>query len=171
MARAAPTRPASLKTIAKVHYCVVGPDGAVSEAKLALAVAALKGAGAAPKSKRSSRTLPTVQGVPRLVATLDKVPDIPGFVRKYLPEVAKNPRLHALSFVNPLKLATDELGIAISPAVARYIRRLLRGSVSFADAPQVPGSLTGITRIRWVASAPSSHPAKRTPPATRQRKK
>jgi hypothetical protein len=139
----------SFEVIARTEYCVVDQTGELSPGKVARAVAALR---AASKSGHGSKKqpLPIVTGVPRLKATLDKVEDIPIFVSRYLSEVEKDSILHALSFVNPLKLATDELGIAVSPLVARFIRRLFRRTVSFADGPKSPGTLTGITSVRWV---------------------
>jgi hypothetical protein len=138
------------EAIAKAQYCVVGQDGELSQNKLTRVVDALEAAAKQASGQTQKETLPIVAGVPRLKATLDRVEDIPIFVARYLHGVERDPILHALSFVNPLKLATDELGIAVSPLVARFVRRQFRGSVSFADGPKVPGQLTGVTNIRWV---------------------
>ncbi len=55
---------------------------------------------------------------------IDEVSQIPGAVRRFIREVEADPRLHALSFGDPLRLATEEVGVAISPTVARVVREV-----------------------------------------------
>lgn len=126
-------------------------------------LSALRAAGVSDVSGPDDQ-LPDVPSVPRLRARLDDPRDIPAFAREFLPLVERDPRLHRLSFVNPLRLATDELGIAISPAVARFVRRTMRGAVSFEDTTPTDNALRGITRIRWIlkSSRPSNNKARRT---------
>jgi hypothetical protein len=96
--------------------------------------------------------LPDVPGVPRLRARVDEVAQIPDVVSRFLPEVRADPRLLAMSFADPLRLATDVLGIAVSPVVARAVRAGLRGLVSFDLAVlDDNGRLRGIDSARWWA--------------------
>lgn len=82
--------------------------------------------------------------------TIDDISQIPDFVRRYLPKVEADPKLLALSFVDPLKLATDHLGIAVSSQVARAVRRGLRAMVTFDLAALGPdGQLRGVSNVRW----------------------
>ena len=152
----------SFEKLAHEQYCIVGQDGEIRKDKVARVLSALRAAGV-PDLPVSDDQLPDVPGVPRLKARLDDPRDIAAAARKFLPLVESDPRLHRLSFVNPLRLATDELGIAISPVVARFVRRTMRGAVSFDDTTPTNASLRGITRIRWILkpSRPSNNRARR----------
>lgn len=131
------------------HWCVCGPDGIEDSDRVARVMAVL--ARESPDlDPRSEVHAPDVPGVPRLRDRIDEIAQIPEFVRRYLPEVESDPRLHAMSFVDPLRLATDVLGIAVSPRVARAVRRGLRSMVSFdLTSLDAQGRLHGIEAIRW----------------------
>jgi hypothetical protein len=130
-------------------FCVCGSDGHEDPERLRRAVEAV--ARACPEFERQQQAvLPSVPGVPHLRCRIDEVSQIPGIVRRFLPEVESDPRLHALSFVDPLRLATEELGIAVSALVARIVRRELSGAVSFnPDSLNEQGLLRGLGQIRW----------------------
>jgi hypothetical protein len=137
----------SAAQIARNEYCVVDENGQESAAKLAAVVATLEARG---EKAGAECELPDVPGVPRLCGRVTDVRDLAACVRAVLPVIERDPALHALSFVNPLRLAADELGIAVSPAVARYLRRALRGTVSFARTADPDRVFRGITQVKWV---------------------
>lgn len=143
MKRAAPHPAASSIDFARTHYCLCGPDGREDPIKVERAVRALEKVGA-------SREPPEIEGVARLRFRVETLAQIPEAVRRFLPEVEASPRLHALSFVDPLRVA-NELGIAVAPAVARTVRRAFGGIVSFDDRSLDPhGKLRGVGNIRWI---------------------
>jgi hypothetical protein len=137
-------------------FCVSGPDGIENGERLRRAIEAV--AGITPDFELSRRIdLPDVPGVPRLRYRIDEVSQIPEAVRRFLPEVEANPRLHTLSFVDPLRLATEELGIAVSPVVARAVRRGLAGAVSFdLSSLDAEGRLQGMGQIHWRPKSPAT---------------
>jgi len=126
------------------HYCVCGPDGREEVGRLERAVEAVEAAEAARQE-----WLPELPGVPHLRYRIDTAVQIPEAVHRFHPEVERDPRLHALSFVDPLAVA-QELGIAVSPAVARIVRRGLAGTVTFdRRSLDSNGQLRGLGTIRW----------------------
>ena len=131
--------------IAATYYCVSGPRGEERPDRLEQVIAALSKI--TPEAIEAKR-LPEVQGVPRLRERVTDIRAIGEAVRKYLPDIARDPRLLALSFTHPLRLANEELGIAVSPQVASYLHRALRRVVSFDE--RTPQFLSGIKSIRWV---------------------
>jgi len=131
-----------LHEIVQKHYCVCGPDGYEDERKVKRVLDAL--------TQARKGEFPDIEGVPRLKGRIDEVDEIPRFVRKFLPVVEKDPQMHALSFVDPLRLATDVLGLAISPRVSRVVRRSLRGVVSFdVETLKKHGTIAGVAKLRW----------------------
>ena len=139
----------TLEVFVRRVFCVCGRDGREDSERFRRAAEAV--VRASPEFERSGEvTLPDVPGVPPLRYRIDDVSQIPEAVRRFLPEVESDPRLHALSFVDPLRLATEELGIAISPVVARMVRRRLAGVVSFDPRSlDADGRLRGVGQIRW----------------------
>jgi hypothetical protein len=133
------------------HYCVYGADGRKDEARVEVVRKAL-GAANRDADAGGEVSLPDVPGVPHLHTLIDDPTQIPVVVRELLPRVQADPRLHALSFTDPIRLATDELGVALSPRVARIARRALASAVSFDPArsldPQGRGQ-GGLVRIQW----------------------
>jgi hypothetical protein len=94
-------------------------------------------------------TRPELPDGPHVRYRLETTAQIPEAVHRFLPEVERDPRLHALSFVDPLAVA-EELGIAVSPAVARVVRRGLAGAVTFdRRSLDDDGRLRGLGTIRW----------------------
>jgi hypothetical protein len=141
-----PTRLAeeTVEEFVRRHYCVSDPDGLEDPARVKLAVAAVIAAEAAQQG-----TLPRLPGVPHVRFRIDKPSQIQDAVRLFLPEVEHDPRLHALSFVDPLVVA-NELGVVVSPLVARVVRRGLAGAVTFdRHSLDATGSLVGVGTIRW----------------------
>jgi hypothetical protein len=125
-------------------YCVCGADGREDLGRVQRAAAAVAQAEASKVTE-----FPHVPGVPHLRYRVDKVGQIPEAIRCFLSEVEADPRLHALSFIDPLRLA-NELGIAVSPAVARTVRRGLAGVLSFdLESLDANGRLRGIEKINW----------------------
>jgi hypothetical protein len=132
----------SPEDLARRSYCVCDFEGREDPERLRRAVEAVINAS-------DYLDLPDVPGVPRLRHRIDEVSEIPEVVRLFLPEVEADARLHALSFVDPLRVA-NELGIAVSPTIARTVRRGLAGSVSFDLGSLDPeGRLVGVGEIRW----------------------
>jgi hypothetical protein len=127
----------TLHAFVRRHWCVWGPDGAEDTDRITRVLDTL------------ARQDPDLE-TRREIDCPDEVSQIPEVVRRYLPEVEADPRLLALSFVDPLRLANDHLGIAVSPRVARAVRRGLRGMVSFDLSSLDPGGrLRGIEAISW----------------------
>lgn len=138
------TRAAKLELFVRENYCVCGPDGREDPIRLRKVMQAVQH----PQSSVQQQ-LPEVPGVPRLRYRIDKVTEIAEAMRKFLPEVEADPRLHALSFVDPLAVA-NELGIAVSKIVARTVRRRFIGVLSFDPKSLDPGGrLRGVGSIRW----------------------
>jgi hypothetical protein len=130
-------------------FCVCGPNGREDSERVRHAAEAIA-QNYADFAQREEVDLPQVPGVPPLRYRLDQISQIPEAVSRFLPEVEADPRLHALSFVDPLRLATEELGIAVSPLVARAVRIALTGEVSFdIGSLDEQGRLRGMGRIRW----------------------
>ncbi len=126
-------------------YCISGPDGRDDAERLRKAIEAVTSKGS------SGELTPTdIPGVPRLRHRIDHLSQVAEAVRRFLPEVEASPRLHALSFVDPLRVA-NELGVAVSPAVARSVRRGLSGIVSFdLSSLDDHGDLRGgMGQIHW----------------------
>lgn len=139
----------TLHTFVRRHWCVWGPDGAEDTDRITRVLDTLARQYPDLETRREI-DCPDVPGVPILRDRIDEISQIPEFVRRYLPEVEADPRLLALSFVDPLRLASDHLGIAVSPRVARAVRRGLRGMVSFElDSLDPDGRLRGIEAISW----------------------
>ena len=93
---------------------------------------------------------PNVEGVPPLRALLTEIEQVPKLVRRLLPKIERNPRQHALSFLDPLRLA-NELGIAVTPRIARALRWSWRAVVPF-EVPtdfDTPERLAAYSKLRW----------------------
>jgi hypothetical protein len=133
--------------IAREEYCVIDEHGRESPAKLAAVLEALD-ARTSGLVRRSE--LPDVAGVPRLRGRIENLAQLAVCVEAVLPIVEDDRDLHALSFVNPLRLAVDHLGLAISPTMARYVRRALHGAISFGPAAEPDRVFKGLRRMRWV---------------------
>jgi hypothetical protein len=95
------------------HWCVWTPDGAEDTARVTRVLDTLARQYPDLETRREI-DCPDVPGVPRLRDRIDEVSQLPEVVRRYLPEVEADPRLLALSFVDPLRLATDHPGMAVS---------------------------------------------------------
>jgi hypothetical protein len=78
---------------------------------------------------------------------LEDPAQIPELMKQLLPRVEADPRLHALSFSDPLRLA-EELGVTVTPRMARLIRRALASAVSF-DAQRSLVDAPGLVKIQW----------------------
>ena len=149
-------RERALQESARRHYCLCDARGRESADKLGRAVEALRAHAGGKKP------LPSVAGVPHLADSLTKVSQIASLVERYLPVVQADPALLAQSFRDPLAVATERLGIAVSPAVARHVRRAMKGMVSFDghDAP-LHGKRNGVVRIAWRPKQRSGKPAQK----------
>lgn len=141
-----PSRPEAetLEDFVRRHYCVIDPDGREDIERLTLAVEAVAAAEA-----EHHEVLPRVPGVAQMRYRIDQPSQIPEAVRRFLPEVEGDPRLHALSFVDPL-LVANQLGIVVSPLVARVVRRGLASVVTFdRSSLDAQGRLRGLGTMRW----------------------
>src|SRR5262245_27950917 len=105
-----PPDAARVEHLVRQHYCVWDREGREDPVRVhACREAIVRTAGASQ---------PVVPGVPALRMRVDRVEQIAEAVRRFLPEVERDARLHARSFIDPLAVA-NELGIAVSPLVAR----------------------------------------------------
>jgi hypothetical protein len=144
-------RDESIEEFAERCYCVCGRDGHVDPIVLRRVVETVSSAN--PKFLESAEAIaPDVLGVSRLRMRVDEAAQIAPLVAKLMPTIEADPRLLALSFSDPLVLAV-ELGIAVSPKLARQIQRGLSTIVPFDSArgpldPSGRGRF-GITSIRW----------------------
>jgi hypothetical protein len=135
----------NLEELAARSYCVCGADGRLEASRMQKAIDVLRHV-----RGDATRELPSIDGVPRLRYRIDTMSQIPEAVRRFLPEVERDPRLHALSFVDPLRVA-NELGIAVSPVVARTVRRSLSGALTFnLQSLDAHGRLRGVGKVRWM---------------------
>ena len=144
----------TVEEFAQRAYCVCGVDGRVDPDRVRRVAEAVARA-YTNFADLEEIDPPHVPGVPHLRYRVDDVSQIPEAVRRFLPEVEADPRLHALSFVDPLRLAVEELGVVISPVVARAVRRALGGWLSFNAAEVLEqGTVPAITRARWLPRSP-----------------
>ena len=138
------------------QYCIVGRNGKPDQRKIDAVLSAISS-----HNPRESADLPDIRGIPRLTADVKSIADISGALERYLPVVEANPYLHALSFIDPLRLAVDHLGIRVSPEVASFVQRRMRGIVSFSeDGPS----------DRWIERARSMHWKLKQPDEKKARK-
>jgi hypothetical protein len=130
------------------RYCICDMSGKTNEQKIGKALSVLIQNHFDPT--KFSKEPPAVDGVPVRKDHLESTDQIQGLIRKYYPMVSKNTAWNNLSFINPLQLATDILGISVSEPMARFIRSSLRSAVSFKEV-KLPfdGKIEGIGRIRW----------------------
>jgi hypothetical protein len=134
----------TLEDFVRRYYCVTDPDGREDTERLRLAVEAVAAAEA-----EHHEALPNVPGVPQVRYRIDDPSQIPEAVQRFLPEAESDPRLHALSFVDPLQVA-NQLGIVVSPLVARVVRRGLGAAVTFdQNSLDAEGRLRGQGTMRW----------------------
>jgi len=130
------------------HYCICDSHGKFVTAKIDKVRDVLEKTGM--DLETLDNHLPAVDGVPVRKAHLESVTQIPELIRRFYPIIAGDKALMHLSFVNPLQLATDVLGITVTPAMASFIRAKLRNLVSFAEV-ELPfnGKIGGIYSIQW----------------------
>lgn len=100
--------------------------------------------------------LPQIDGVPLLKFRIEDRTQLHRVVHEVLTKVQEDPVLLALSFIDPIRLGVEELGIAATPEVVAEVRARLEGHVSFdqeryEEIRKTRGGLNGITTIRWVA--------------------
>jgi hypothetical protein len=134
----------SLEDFARVHYCVTDLDGFEDAKRLSMVVQAV-----AESEAAGDRIMPDVPGAPLVRYRIDHPSEIPAAVQTFLPEVERDPKLHALSFVDPLAVA-NQLGIVVSPSVARVVRRGLASVVTFDQRSlDSEGRLRGQGTMRW----------------------
>jgi hypothetical protein len=125
-------------------YCVYGTDGEVNEPALKQVTDAVLAVNPS-FFKKGDATLPNVPGVARLRARIDKPDDVVPVFAKLLSAAEADPRLHALSFADPLALGI-EMGVAVTPPVARFVRRVLASVVPF-DRSKGPLEASGKGRF------------------------
>jgi hypothetical protein len=100
--------------------------------------------------------LPEVEGIPFLEKLVDDTRLLHSAVHEALAAIEDNERFMLLSFIDPIRLGCEELGIAFTPKVAAEVRQRLEGVLSFDQERYVEvrdgeGGLHGIESIRWVA--------------------
>jgi hypothetical protein len=92
--------------------------------------------------------------IPYLETTVTDAGRLHETVHARLEAVQADERLLKLSFIDPLRLGCEELGVVVTPAVALEVRRRLRGVLAFdqeeyAEVRDTNRPLHGIRSIRW----------------------
>lgn len=128
-------------------YCVRWINGEESPERIKTAVDAVLACN--PDFASVSKIkLPDIPGIPVLRVLVSDPRKLPAIVKELLPVVEADPRLHALSFADPIRLGCEHFGVALTPPVARLCRRRLSKLLSFDPAKSLVNA-HGITRIKW----------------------
>jgi hypothetical protein len=143
----------TLDTLAGRAYCVRGTDGHDDVERIREVVRAIRASN--PESDDAIEVrLPPLAGIPFLAGVIDSVEMLLPEIHRVLGRVRADRRLLALSFVDPIRVGCEELGIAVTPSVAEEIRRRLAGHVSFNreryTAIKRGQPLRGVMTIDWV---------------------
>lgn len=133
----------------KEHYCLTDSRGNYSTDKIMRCVEAFRQSNK-KQTKPGAADYPDVNGIPRLSFRITKAGDISAAAHKFYDQVHNDPQLLQLSFKDPLYLATEILGIEVTPLMARLIRTKLRKVVPFHHMEKPANSDMGITKIKWI---------------------
>lgn len=144
----------TLEELVRRTYTVRGPDGNEDPQRLAKAMQAVREANPGGESSREIK-LPKIHHLPRLSIFVDNLREAERALTMGLGRVLRNERLMALSFIDPLRVATEELGICCTPTIAVLFRRRYAKLVSFdsksyealRDRPWGPDEHS---EVRWV---------------------
>ncbi len=112
-------------------YTIIGPDGSEDPERLERALRAVRGAGLRPEGDPGEVSLPPVEEVPFLRRQATDMRDAELAVREGLRLVLNDERLMRLSFIDPLRVGSEELGIVGTRAIAAALRRRWAGLFSF----------------------------------------
>lgn len=134
-------------------YTVRWTDGFEHQERLERAVSAVREINPEFEKQEEVR-LPPLPEIPYLETTITVVRQLHETVHGRLEAVHADDRLLKLSFIDPLRLGCEELGVAVTPEVALEVRRRLRGVLSFDQEEYVEvrdtnRPLHGIRHIRW----------------------
>ena len=134
-------------------YTVRWTDGLEHQERIERAVSAVRETN--PEfAKQEEVRLPPLPGIPYLETTITDARQLRKEVLARMEAVHTDERLLKLSFIDPLRLGCEELGVAVMPEVALEVRRWLHGVVSFDQEEYVAirdtdRPLHGICHIRW----------------------
>lgn len=134
-------------------YVVSWTDGFEREERLERALSAVREANP-PFEEQEVVRLPPLPQIPYLETTISEAGQLHQAVHARLEAVHADERLLKLSFIDPLRLGCEELGVAVTPAVALEVRRRLRSVLSFdqeeyVEVRDTDRPLHGIRHIRW----------------------
>jgi hypothetical protein len=134
-------------------YTVRWIDGFEQQERLERAVSAVREANPAFEKQGTVR-LPPLPHIPYLETTVTEAGQLHEALHTRLKVVQADERLLNLSFIDPLRLGCEELGVAVTPAVALEVRRRLHGVLSFdqeeyVEVRDTKRPLHGISHIRW----------------------
>jgi hypothetical protein len=144
----------SIEDLVRRWYALRGPAGIEDQGRLDRAMEAVREAN--PEfDEREEVSVPELDGVPPHEETIEDVDDVHRVIHEVLERIEDDPRLVALSFIDPLRLGSEELGIVATPEVAAEIRQRLEGRLSFdqeryEEIRDENDELRGPEEIRWV---------------------
>lgn len=136
-------------------YTVRWIDGNEAEERVRQAMEAVLKANPCFDEDSRSIQLPELERIPYLNTLIDNPRMLHPTIHEALAQIQDDPRLYTLSFIDPIRLGCEELGIAVTPEVAAELHRRLEGHISFdqeryEEIRDHGGSLHGSTNIRWV---------------------
>lgn len=154
----------SVADLVRRHYTIRWIQGLEDADRLERATAAVKEAnpGLTDEAETDGEVrLPVIRGIPYLETLIDRVEKLHPTIHAALDRINDDERLRLLSFIDPIRLGCETLGIAVVPAVADEIHRRLEGVVSFdqeryVEVRESGGPLRGINDIRWVTRRPEA---------------
>ena len=146
----------TIDDLVRRYYTVRWVEGVEDEERVELATQAVLEANSGLGDEQREVRLPEVEGIPYLRKLLDDTRLLHPTVHEALDSIENSERLMLLSFIDPIRLGCEELGIAVTQEVAADVRQRLEGVLSFDQERYVEvrdgeGGLHGIESIRWVA--------------------
>lgn len=145
----------SIESLAERIYVLRGADGKVITEKLDTAIQALQKANPNLDDHTKDVKTPELDQIPYLKEFIKDPRQLHIVIHRHLSQIEKDERLHQLSFIDPLRLAVEELGITFTPEIAYLVREMLEGVLSFnpkeyAAIRDGKKRLGGSKNIRWV---------------------
>lgn len=121
----------SVREMARRAYVVSWIDGHEQSERLERAMSAISEANPDFNDDTGEVQLPWIERIPYLRDAIEDPQELHRVIHQRLEEVHRDRLLCMLSFIDPIRLGCEELGVSVSPGVAATIRRILEGKVSF----------------------------------------